>query len=81
MFYALCIWKFIPCGKAIGFFLTGYLLCLTEETHGNASQCDRPNDRDFSLFVILKYLMHAQSPCGIKATLDDLWVRFVGKGM
>jgi hypothetical protein len=60
-------------------FLTGYLLCLTEETHGNASQCDRPNDRDFSLFVFSKSLMHHQSPCGIKATFDDFWVRFVWK--
>jgi hypothetical protein len=62
-------------------FLTGYLLCLTEETRGNASQCDRPNDRDFSLFVISKSMMHDQSPCGIKATFNDFWVRFVGKGM
>jgi hypothetical protein len=63
------------------FFLTGYLLCLTEETHGNASQCDRPNDPDFSVFVISKSLMHDQSACEIKATFGQFWVRFVAKGM
>jgi hypothetical protein len=74
MCYALC-------GNGLGFFLTGCLLCLTEETHGNASQCDLPNDRDFSEFVISKSLMHDQCPCEIKATFDDFWVRFVAKGM
>jgi len=43
-----------PVETALG-FLTGYLLCLTEETHGNTSQCDRPNDRDFSVFVISRF--------------------------
>lgn len=62
-------------------FLTGYLLCLTKETHGIASQCDRPNDRDFSVFVISSSLMHDQTPCEIKATFHDLWVRLVAKGI
>jgi hypothetical protein len=66
---------------ALGFYSTAYLLCLIEETHGNTSQCDRPNDRDFSVLVISNSLMHDQSPCEIKVTFDDFWARFVAKGM
>jgi hypothetical protein len=62
-------------------YLTGYLRCLTEETHGNASQCERPNVRDLSVFVFSKSLMHDQSQCDIKFTFLDCWVRFIAKGM
>jgi hypothetical protein len=78
MFYALHL-EVYTLWKRPWVILTGYLLCLIEETHSNTSQCDRSNDRDFSVLVISNSLMHDQSPCEIKATFDDFWVRFVAK--